>query len=86
MADRPDVMLWLGDNTSGLPMSVAGPVMPTVTAIRARTQHPEAPSTCAHYAITDDHDYGPNNANGGLNKEWLLSISASSYLRSTTGT
>ena len=77
MEDRPDVMLWLGDNTYLRPADVS-----SRSGYAHRYSHTRMDPniqkflpTCAHYAITDDHDYGPNNANGSYpNKEWPLSI------------
>ena len=77
MEDRPDVMLWLGDNAYLRPADIS-----SRSGYAHRYSHTRMDPniqkflpTCAHYAITDDHDYGPNNANGAYpNKEWPLSI------------
>lgn len=63
--DQPDMMLWLGDNTY-----LRESDWFTNTGINARYTHtrsrPEMQgllSTGHHYAIWDDHDYGPNDGN-----------------------
>lgn len=63
--DQPDMMLWLGDNTY-----LRESDWFTSTGINARYTHtrsnPELQgllSTGQHYAIWDDHDYGPNDGN-----------------------
>jgi alkaline phosphatase D len=63
--DQPDMMLWLGDNTY-----LRESDWFTNTGINARYTHtrsvPELQgllSTGQHYAIWDDHDYGPNDGN-----------------------
>jgi alkaline phosphatase D len=61
---QPDLMLWLGDNTY-----YREPDWYSETAMRRRYAHTRAlPELQAllgathHYAIWDDHDYGPNNS------------------------
>jgi alkaline phosphatase D len=61
---QPDVMLWLGDN-----VYLREPDWNTRTGIMHRYSHarqtPELKRllrTCPNYAIWDDHDYGPNDA------------------------
>ena len=63
--DEPDLMLWLGDN-----VYLRESDWFTRTGIQARYTHtrslPEMQrllSSTSHYAIWDDHDYGPNNSN-----------------------
>jgi alkaline phosphatase D len=63
-ADDPDMMLWLGDN-----IYLREADWFTRTGILARYSHfralPELEdlwTTAHHYAIWDDHDYGPNDA------------------------
>ncbi len=62
-ADRPDLMVWLGDN-----MYLREPDWYTRTGYFHRYTHtrslPEMQALLAsthHYATWDDHDYGPNN-------------------------
>lgn len=63
---KPDLMLWLGDNTY-----YREPDWNTRTGMLHRYTHTRSTAelqpllaSTAHYAIWDDHDYGPNNADG----------------------
>jgi len=65
VAQKPDFMLWLGDNTY-----LRDPEFQSVKRMAYRYTHtrsfePMQPllAATAHYAIWDDHDYGPNDAN-----------------------
>ena len=60
----PDFMLWLGDNTY-----LREPDFLTERGIRHRYRHTRATpelqallGSVHHYAVWDDHDYGPNNS------------------------
>lgn len=64
-AKRPDVMLWLGDN-----VYLREPDWNSRSGILKRFSHTRAYpglqpflASTAHYAIWDDHDFGPNNSN-----------------------
>lgn len=72
---QPDLMLWLGDN-----VYLREPDWNTRTGILYRYTHtrslPELQPLLAsthHYAIWDDHDYGPNNSDRsfGMKRETL---------------
>jgi alkaline phosphatase D len=61
---RPDIMIWLGDNTY-----LREPDWNSRSGIYHRWTHTRALpelqpllASTAHYAIWDDHDYGPNDA------------------------
>ena len=63
-AQKPDVMLWLGDN---LYLQEPDFYDPASMAARYRRQRAFAPlqpllTATAHLAIWDDHDYGPNDS------------------------
>jgi alkaline phosphatase D len=65
-AQKPDIMVWLGDNTY-----YREPDWATRTGMLYRYTHtrslPELQpllATANHYAIWDDHDYGPNDGDG----------------------
>ncbi len=65
-AQKPDLMLWLGDNTY---LQQPDYYDPASMAARYRRQRAFAPlqpllAATAHLAIWDDHDYGPNDADG----------------------
>ena len=64
-AQRPDLMLWLGDNTYLRESDFGSP-----SGIARRYRHDRATAelqallrTGNHYAIWDDHDFGPNDSN-----------------------
>jgi len=63
---KPDLMLWLGDNTY-----YREPDWPSRSGMLHRYTHTrsipdlqELLATSHHYAIWDDHDFGPNDADG----------------------
>ena len=67
-AQRPDLMLWLGDNNYLRDADYASP-----SGMAYRYRHDRAlPAlqnllrTGHHYAIWDDHDYGPNDSNSSF--------------------
>jgi len=65
-AKRPDVMLWLGDN---LYLQTPDFLDPSSMAARYRQARSFGPlqkllTATAHLAILDDHDFGPNDADG----------------------
>ncbi len=67
-AQKPDVMLWLGDNNYLREADYASP-----SGMAYRYRHDRAlPAlhnllrTGHHYAIWDDHDYGPNDSNSSF--------------------
>ena len=67
-AKKPDVMLWLGDNTY---LREADYASRSGMAYRFRHDRalPELQAllrTGNHYAIWDDHDFGPNDSNGSF--------------------
>lgn len=65
---KPDVMLWLGDNTYlreadyGHPAGIAE----RYRIDRARSELRRLLATGNHYAIWDDHDFGPDDANSSF--------------------
>ena len=72
-ASRPDLMLWLGDNVYFREVD-----LDSKQGMQYRYSHlrqlPELQAllgACPHYAIWDDHDYGPNDADGSwIHKDW----------------
>lgn len=72
---KPDLMLWLGDN-----IYLREPDFGSRSSIHHRYTHtrsiPEIQEflrVCPHYAIWDDHDFGPNDSNGSyIHKDWTL--------------
>jgi alkaline phosphatase D len=67
-AQRPDLMLWLGDNVYLQPPDLHDPA---AMAARYRRQRAFEPlqtllTATTHLAIWDDHDYGPNNGDASF--------------------
>lgn len=74
---KPDMMLWLGDNVYYREVDFEG--MSTMIRRNQLTRSlPEMQSLlhqCPHYAIWDDHDFGPNDSNGSfIHKNWASTI------------
>jgi alkaline phosphatase D len=72
---QPDMMLWMGDNIYLREVDFESRQGINYRYLHAR----KIPSlaallhTCPQYAIWDDHDYGPNDANGSyVHKDWTL--------------
>jgi alkaline phosphatase D len=62
----PNLMLWLGDNTYFREADLAtwNGMLHRYTHTRSILELDRLMRTCHHYAIWDDHDYGPNDSNG----------------------
>lgn len=73
----PKTMLWLGDNVYLKPSdwwSRSG-YIDRYTKMRSLPQLQELLASCPHFAIWDDHDFGPNDANGSwVMKETALDV------------
>jgi alkaline phosphatase D len=65
-AKAPDVMLWLGDNIylREPDQYTRGGYLHRYTHTRATPEMQALLRCAAHYAIWDDHDFGPNDADG----------------------
>ena len=64
--DRPQLMLWLGDNTYLRPADFQSEygVAYRYTHTRSTPELQKLLATSMHLAITDDHDFGPNDIGG----------------------
>lgn len=65
MARHPaDLMLWLGDNVYLSPLDISNRWRMNARYRKQRSQAPLQPllARMPHYAIWDDHDFGPNNS------------------------
>lgn len=65
-ARQPDMMLWLGDNTylREADWSSRSGIIHRYSHGRQLPELQKLLATCPNYAIWDDHDFGPNDANG----------------------
>ncbi|MEM9077326.1 MAG: alkaline phosphatase D family protein [Bacteroidota bacterium] len=65
---RPDFMLWLGDNTylREADWNSRTGILHRYTHTRSLPQMQALLASTHHYAIWDDHDFGPNNANSSF--------------------
>lgn len=86
---KADLMLWLGDN-----VYLREPDWNTSTGIHARYTHSRSVAelqpflaSTHHYAIWDDHDYGPNDSDRGFyNKNQTLQAFRNFWANPTYGT
>lgn len=72
---KPDAMLWLGDNTYLRPTDFGSRsgYLHRASHTRALPEMQGLLSSCPNYAIWDDHDFGPNDGSGSwVNKEIAL--------------
>jgi len=62
--DQPDLMLWLGDNTylREVDWHSRSGIQHRFTHTRSLPEMQALLASAHHYAIWDDHDYGPNNS------------------------
>lgn len=67
-ARQPDMMLWLGDNTYFREADLASESTMNYRYSHTRNidELQDLLASCHHYAIWDDHDYGPDNSNGSF--------------------
>lgn len=73
----PTAMLWLGDFVYLRPTDwwTRSGYISRYTKTRALPELQALLATCPHYAIWDDHEYGPNDANGSwIKKETALDV------------
>ena len=74
---QPDLMLWLGDNVYFREVDFESKAAMIRRYMLSRTNPALSKlwSSCAHYAIWDDHDFGPNDSNGSyVHKDWSLEL------------
>ena len=65
---QPDMMLWLGDNTylREADWNSWSGILHRYTHTRQTEEMQRLLSVCNHYAIWDDHEFGPNDADGSF--------------------
>ena len=72
---NPDLMLWLGDNIylREVDFGSKSGIYHRYDHMREQSGLKKLLATCPNYAIWDDHDFGPNDANGSyVHKDWTL--------------
>ena len=72
-ASQPDLMLWLGDNVyfREVDLDSKQGMQHRYSHLRRLPELQVLLGACPHYAIWDDHDYGPNDADGSwIHKDW----------------
>jgi alkaline phosphatase D len=70
---RPDLMLWLGDNIylREVDFGSKSGIYNRYNHTRQLPEMQKLLKSCPHYAIWDDHDFGPNDSNGSyIHKDW----------------
>ncbi|MCX8111947.1 MAG: alkaline phosphatase family protein [Bacteroidia bacterium] len=67
-AQKPDFMLWLGDNVylREADWNSRSGILYRYTHTRSLPQLQPLLAACPHYAIWDDHDFGPNDSDRGF--------------------
>lgn len=71
--EEPDMMLWLGDNVYFREVDWASKsgMIHRYNHMRALPEIQSLLGACPHYAIWDDHDFGPDNSDGSwIHKDW----------------
>jgi alkaline phosphatase D len=74
---KPSAMLWLGDNVyfREVDWSTKSGMIYRYNQLRSLPEIQKLLSACPHYAIWDDHDFGPNDSNGSfIHKDWSLEV------------
>jgi alkaline phosphatase D len=85
---RPDFMLWLGDNVylREVDFESKASMVRRYQLMRALPQIQQLLTVCPHYAIWDDHDFGPNDSNGSfIHKDWTTEIFKEYWANSSYG-
>ncbi|MCC6599124.1 MAG: alkaline phosphatase D family protein [Crocinitomicaceae bacterium] len=75
LATKPDLMLWGGDNVylREVDFNSRSGIIHRYSDMRDTPELKNLLSSCANYAIWDDHDFGPNDGNGSyIHKDWTL--------------
>ncbi len=76
--DRPDFMLWLGDNTylREVDWNTRTGIYYRNTHTRSLPQLQPLLASAHHYAIWDDHDYGPNDSDRSF---WMKDVTLEAF-------
>jgi alkaline phosphatase D len=74
---KPDLMLWLGDNVyfREVDFNSYSSMQNRYNELRRLKDLKRLLSVCPHYALWDDHDFGPNDGTGCyIHKDWTLNL------------
>lgn len=85
---KPDFMLWLGDNVylREVDFESKSSMVRRYQLMRSLPQIQQLLTVCPHYAIWDDHDFGPNDSNGSfIHKDWTTEIFKEFWANSSYG-
>lgn len=85
---RPDFMVWLGDNVylREVDFESKATMIRRYQLMRSLPQMQQLLTVCPHYAIWDDHDFGPNDSNGSfIHKDWTTEIFKEFWANSSYG-
>ncbi|MDA7744479.1 alkaline phosphatase D family protein [bacterium] len=86
---HPEIMLWMGDNIylREVDWSSKSGYIHRYEHTRSIPEIQSLLSSTHNYAIWDDHDFGPNDANGSwIHKDWALETFDLFWANPTTGT
>lgn len=77
-AQNPDFMLWLGDNVylREADWNSRSGILYRYTHTRSLPELQPLLALCPHYAIWDDHDFGPNDADRGF---WARNVTREAF-------
>ncbi|GIV22397.1 MAG: alkaline phosphatase family protein [Bacteroidia bacterium] len=77
-AQKPDFMLWLGDNVylREADWNSRSGILYRYTHTRSLPELQPLLALCPHYAIWDDHDFGPNDADRGF---WARNVTREAF-------
>ncbi len=77
-AQKPDFMLWLGDNVylREADWNSRSGILYRYTHTRSLPQLQRLWAVCPHYAIWDDHDFGPNDSDRGF---WARNLTREAF-------
>lgn len=78
-AQQPDFMLWLGDNVylREADWNSRSGILYRYTHTRSLPELQPLLAACAHYAVWDDHDFGPNDSDRGF---WARHLTREAFI------
>jgi alkaline phosphatase D len=88
VAKDPDLMLWLGDNIylREVDFGSKSGIYHRYRHCRSTPEMQKLMTHCPNVAIWDDHDFGPNDANGSfIHKDWTLEAFRDQWANPSSG-